>query len=129
MREVTRKLLTTAMGLAILFTSVASVHSQSLWNKAKDDKAVLALSAWFTAQNVRDLLSSTADLDKAVDWCKQYGVTKVYLEAFGRGLYADRKKLVDAKTRFLKEGFEVQGGVTTVKFGKDGVGTGWKGAQ
>src|ERR1035441_8065208 len=124
-----RKLLTLAIGIVVAFASATSIYSQPLWDKAKDDKAVLTLSIWFTAQNVRDLLSSPAGLDKAINWSKQYGVTKVYLEAFGRGLYPDRKTLADAKSRFLKEGFEVQGGVTTSQFGKDGVGIGWKGAQ
>src|ERR1017187_1892781 len=124
-----RNLLTIAIGIMFAFTSVTSVYSQDLWNMAKEDKATLALSIWFTAQNVRDSLSTTARLDSAVNWSKRYGVTKVYLEAFGRGLYADRKTLADAKARFLKEGFEVQGGVTTSQFGKDGVGNGWKGAQ
>ena len=104
-------------------------HSQPLWATAKNGKALLTLSAWFTAQDVRSFLSGSDGLDKAVNWCKQNGVTKVYLEAFGRGLYAERKTLVDAKSRFMKEGIEVQGGVTTSKFGKDGVTNGWKGAQ
>ncbi len=124
-----KKLLTIAIGIVFAFTSVNSVYSQQLWNLAKDNKATFALSVWFTARNVRDSLSTPAGLDSAVTWCKRYGVTKVYLEAFGRGLYAERKTLADAKARLLKEGFEVQGGVTTSQFGKDGVGNGWKGAQ
>jgi hypothetical protein len=95
----------------------------------KNEKGVLTLSAWVTAQDVNEYLSSTAGLNDAVNWCKQYGVTKVYLEAFGRGLYADRNLLVNAKNRFLKEGFEVQGGVTTTKFGNDGFGNGWNGLK
>ena len=124
-----RKLLMIAIAAMVVFTSITCVYSQPLWNMAKDDKAALTLSVWCTAQNVRDLLSTTAGLDSAVNWSKKYGVTKLYLEAFGRGLYAERKTLVDAKNRFLKEGFEVQGGVTTSQFGKNGVGNGWKGAQ
>ncbi|MGO9107826.1 MAG: serine hydrolase domain-containing protein, partial [Thermoguttaceae bacterium] len=106
-------------------TGAASVRSPSLWQKARNEKQVLTLSGWFTAQNVRDLLSNPGGLDAAVNWCKENGVTKVYLEAFGRGLYADRKTLVDAKNRFLKEGLEVQSGVTTTKFGKESSGNGW----
>jgi hypothetical protein len=89
---------------------------------AQSNKTVLTLTGWFTAQDVDNLLSSTAGLDNATNWCKKYGLTKVHLEAFGRGLYADRRTLVDAKDRFLKEGFVVQGGVTTYKFGKEGFG-------
>jgi hypothetical protein len=50
----------------------------------------LKLSRWFTAQDVNTLLSTISGLDSAVDWCKGLGVTKVYLEAYGRGDYAAR---------------------------------------
>src|ERR1017187_548965 len=116
MRKIAREWLTIAIGLAIVLMSVTSVYSQPLWDMAKHDKGVLALSVWFTAQNVDEFLSNPAGLDRAVNWCKQYGVTKVHLEAFGRGLYADRNTLVAAKARFQKEGIEVQSGVTTTKF-------------
>lgn len=84
-----------------------------LWDMTKINKGVLKLSVWFRAQDVDQLLSTPPGLDKAVNWCKQHGVTKVYLEAYGRGLFANRKTLVNAKERFLKEALEVQGGVLT----------------
>jgi hypothetical protein len=103
-------------------TSFATAQPHAFWNMAQDNKAVLTLTSWFTAQNVNKFLSSTAGLDDAINWCKKNGVTKVRLEAFGRGLYADRKTLAAAKNRFSKEGFVVQGGVTTYNFGKAGFG-------
>jgi len=104
--------------------NVNSVFSQPLWNLAKDSKNVLAISTLFIAQDVRDHLSTTSGLDDAVTWCKQTGITRVFIESFRGGYYADREKLVNAKQRFLKEGFVVSGCVTTVNVGKDGVG-GW----
>ena len=71
MRKILRTLLTSGLGVAILFMSVAFGHSQSLWTTAKNDKALLTLSAWFTAQDVRSFLSDTAGLDNAVNWCKE----------------------------------------------------------
>ncbi len=103
-----------------------SSTSRELWDLAKRNKEVLTLSAWFTAQDVNNLLTDATGLEDAVNWCGQNGVTKVYLEAFGRGLYADRKILTEAKTRFVEEGFEVSSGVTTTKFGKDDFGNRWK---
>ncbi len=91
----------------------------------KTNNDVLTLSVWFTAQNVDDLLSTATGLENAVHWCHQNGVTKVYLEAFGRGLYAARQTLGEAKTWFLNEGFAVSSGVTTTKFGKDDFGDQW----
>jgi hypothetical protein len=105
--------------LTIIFANVPPVFSQQS----------LKLSAWFTAQNINDLLPTPSGLDSAVAWCKSHGVTKVYLEAFGRGDYANRKTLLNAKNRFLKERLEVASGVTTSGFGKNGVGNGWNGAQ
>jgi hypothetical protein len=101
-----------------------AVHSQTLWTMANNKKTVLTLSGWFTAQDVDNLLSSPVGLDNAVNWCKENGITKIHLEAFGRGLYANRKNLTDAKKRFLKDGFVVQSGVTTVNFPKRGFGDG-----
>lgn len=100
-------------------------YGQPLWDAAKNEKGVLTLSGWFTAQDVNDFLSGTTGLDSAVNWCKQHGVTKVYLEAFGRGLYADRKTLTEAKARFGKEGFEVGSGITPTNFKKVSVGNGF----
>ncbi|MDQ2719796.1 MAG: hypothetical protein M3Z26_08585 [Bacteroidota bacterium] len=84
-----------------------------LWDLTKLNKEVLKLSVWFRAQDAEELLSTRSGLDKAISWCKQHGATKVYLEAYGRGLYANRNILVNAKEKFLKEGLEVQGGVLT----------------
>ena len=103
-------------------TSIGIAASQTLWEVARKNIDILTLTGWFTAQDVDNLLSSSAGLDNAVNWCKKNGITKVRFEAFGRGLYADRKTLLDARNRFVKEGFVVQSGVTTVDFAKSGFG-------
>lgn len=113
MRSVTRKFQKITIGLVILFSSVTSVYSQSLWNEMKNEKGTLVLSVWFTAQEVNQYLLTDIGLSNAVSWCKQYGVTKVNLESYGRGLYAKRETLLNAKMRFLNEGFVVASGVTT----------------
>jgi hypothetical protein len=79
----------------------------------------------FPAQDVRAYLSTDDGLNNAVNWCKQSGITKVYIESFRGGYYADRETLKRTKDRFLKEGFKVSGCVTTTNFGKIGVGMGW----
>ena len=78
----------------------------------------------FIAQDVRDYLSTPAGLDNAVAWCKQTGITRVFIESFRGAYYADRDAMVHARDRFLKEGFDVAGCVTTVGVGKPGSG-GW----
>jgi len=131
MKRIISKLFATCtIGLTIIFANVLSVFPQQTLrvSRVSISRQSLTLSAWFTAQNINDLLSNTSGLDSAVLWCKEHGVTKVYLEAFGRGDYAKRKTLLNAKTRFLSEGLAVASGVTTSGFGKNGVGDGWDGA-
>jgi hypothetical protein len=124
MRKISRKLLTILFGIMIVCMSVTSLFSQSLWNTAKSNKDVLTVSTLFIAEDVKEYLSTPAGLDNAVNWCKQTGITKVFIESFRGGYYADRNAMIKARDRFLKEGFEVAGCVTTVKVGKPGTG-GW----
>lgn len=123
--KIMRKLSMTGIALSIVFMNITFVYSQSLWDTAKKNKDVLTITTLFTAQNVRDYLSTPDNLNTAVNWCKQTGITKVYIEAFRGGYYAGRETLINAKKRFLNEGFEVSGCVTTTRLGKNPVGNGW----
>jgi hypothetical protein len=98
-------------------------HSQTLWDLANAKKELLRISTLFTAQNVRDHLSSEEDINEAIDWCKKTGVTHVFLETFRSRYTAERKILERAKKRFTEEGFDVSGCVTTTQVGK--ISTGW----
>ncbi|HEY9535646.1 MAG TPA: hypothetical protein VIQ77_13985 [Mucilaginibacter sp.] len=111
-----------------------AVYAQTRWTEMKKEDKVLKLAIWFTAQEVDKYLSTPAGLNDAIAWCKRYGATKVHLEAFGRGLYANKETLITARDKFRKEGIEVASGVTTTKFGKDAVNGGdgaveWTGSQ
>ena len=110
----------------VLFTLVTAtgVRAESLWELAKNSREVLTISTLFTAQNVRDHLSTDEGIDEAIDWCCKTGVTHVFLETFRDGYTAPKPMLEHAKTRFSEAGFETSGCVTTTKVGKDS--TGWK---
>lgn len=116
-----KKLLTFIFGLTLACISITCL-SQPLWDLAKKNKDVLVVTTLFTAQSVRDNLTSASGLDDAVNWCKLTGITKVYIESFRDGYYAEKETLLRAKNRFLKEGFNVSGCVTTTRFGKNGIG-------
>jgi len=119
-----RRLTGIALFTAVTIFYSVSVWSQPLWDAAKINKDVLRISTLFTAQDVRDHLSSPEGLDKAVKWCRETGLTRVFIETF-RGPYrAERGALEGARDRFVKEGFEVAGCVTPVHIGKATVG-GW----
>lgn len=108
----------------IYFTGSSSLYSQPLWEMAKNNREVLTITTIFPAGDVRDHLSDALSLDKAVNWCKQTGITKVYIESFRGGYYAERNTLLAARNRFINEGFKVSGCVTTTRLGKNGLG-GW----
>ncbi len=80
----------------------ASTPARDLWALAQRHLAVHRFSTLFTAQNVREYLSSDARLAEAIDWCKRTAVTKVYIEEF-RGAYtADRATLIKARDAFRR---------------------------
>ena len=106
-----------AAGFFALWLSV-QCQGQPLWDLAKQNKDALRISTLFAAQNVRDNLATEEGTNKAVEWCKQTGVTHVFIETFRDNYTADRDVLQRAKARFKAEGFDVSGCVTTTKVGK-----------
>jgi len=109
-------------GLLVLLMAL-KCQSQSLWDLANEQKELLKISTLFTAQNVPDYLSSEEGLSEAVKWCKETGVTHVFIETYRSRYTAEKETLQRAKSRFEKEGFEVSGCVTTTQVGK--LSTGW----
>jgi hypothetical protein len=95
-----------------------------LWALAKEKAAAHRFSTLFPAQDVRNRLGTDAGLDEAIAWCKATGVTKVYIEVFRDGYQAEKETLARARDRFRKEGFIVQGCVTTTRVGKRKAGFG-----
>jgi hypothetical protein len=63
-------------------------------------------------------------LRNAIEWCKETGITKVYLETFRSGYVAEAHTILNAKKRFEREGFHVAGCVATTEMKKNS--TGWK---
>lgn len=102
----------------------ASEGSTPLWDLAQKNESVIRLSTLFTAQNVRDYLTSAEGLNQAVQWCKDTAVTHVYLESFRDGYTAEKDTLLRAKKRFSDEGMLVSGCITTTGLGRDSV-NGW----
>jgi len=78
----------------------------------------------FTAQDVRDRLSTPAERQQALDFCHRMGITKVYLEVFRSGYQADAATLRTSRDFFRHAGLQVSGCVTTTDLGKPS--TGWK---
>ncbi len=116
---------------AALVVSLASTSSlatettaSSLWDVALENKDAFRFSTLFTAQNVRRYLSTEEGIEKAVAWCKETAVTKVFIESFRDGYRAERNALENARDRFRKEGIEASGCITTTRVGKQSL-KGW----
>ncbi len=112
--------------IGLVLSIASSAWGQPLWELAKVNRDALTVSTLFTAQDVRGHLSSDAGLDRAIDWCKKTGVTRVFVESFRDGYTAERDSLLRAKKRFLEAGIDVSGCVTPTQVGKKSV-NGWNG--
>jgi len=75
-------------------------------------------STLFTAQDVRDHLSTEQGRQEALAFCRKMGVTKVYIETFRTGYQAEEATLKAARDFFRQAGLEVSGCVTTVGVSK-----------
>jgi len=126
MRIIAKRIIAAAV-LVILALSVelpaADAPTTNLWELARRPEANHRFSTLFTAQNVRDHLADERGLDAAVAWCRQTGVTKVYVETFRSNYFAPRDLLQRARDHFRESGLEVSGCVTTTVVGKRS--TGW----
>ena len=80
-------------------------------------------STLFTAQDVRDHLSTEQGRAEALEFCRKMGITKVYVESFRGPYQAEEQTLKTARDFFRQAGLKVSGCVTTTRFGKPT--TGW----
>jgi len=81
-------------------------------------------STLFTAQDVRDHLSTEPGRQEALEFCRKMGITKVYIETFRDGYQAEEATLKVARDFFRQAGVKVSGSVATTGIGKPS--TGWK---
>jgi hypothetical protein len=81
-------------------------------------------STLFTAQDVRDYLSTEQGRQEAMTFCHKMGISKVYIESFRDGYQAEEATLKAARDFFRQAGLKVSGCVTTTGIGKPS--TGWK---
>ncbi len=81
-------------------------------------------STLFTAQDVRDHLSTEQGRQEALEFCRKMGITKVYIESFRDGYQVEEATLKAARDFFRQAGLTVSGCVTTTGIGKHS--TGWQ---
>ena len=84
--------------------------------------AAVDWSTLFTAQDVRDRLSSAEGRQQALEFCRKMGITKVYIETFRDGYQAEEATLKAARDFYRQAGLKVSGCVTTTGIGKPSSG-------
>lgn len=104
--------------------SVANAAGPDCRTLGRENQSVHRFSTLFTAQDVRDRLNTDEGIDRAIQWCRDTAVTKVYLESFRDGYQAERATLARARDRLREAGIEVSGCVTPTGVGKRS--TGWE---
>ena len=97
-------------------------HHSPIFGLAKSPARTMLLDALHSAKR-RDHLGDEQGLNAAIDWCRQTGVTKVYVETFRSNYFAPSELLQRARDRFRQSGIEVSGCVTTTIVGQRS--TGW----
>ncbi len=102
----------------------APLSAEELWELARKSREDHVFSTLFEANTVSKMLSTGADVDRAIEWCRRFGITKVYIESFRNGHQAAPTVLANAKKRFLAADIDVSGCVTTLGLGRRS--TGWK---
>src|ERR1700746_1319288 len=89
----------TLLGLGLFLPARGRADSSpglTLWDISFQNARFHQFSTLFTAHDVKQYLSSDEGLRKAAEWCKQTGITKVYVESFRDGYLAERATLQDA---------------------------------
>ncbi|MBK7979129.1 MAG: hypothetical protein IPK06_03775 [Ignavibacteriae bacterium] len=109
-----------------LFAAIVMLFSSLVFCQTKTDKIEdqfefaksrikdLRLSSYITAHAVRDLLNNETGRREALSVLRCNGITKVYIEVYRSGLAVDKKLLSEVKNYFVKNNFEVVGGIATV---------------
>jgi len=111
-----------AVGFAVLATA-RGVLSEELWPLAQSNLLVHRFSTSVKAQEMKALFTRDEAIDKAVAWCRQNGITRIYLETFRFGDLVERPLLEKVRDRFRRGGIETDGLVTPTMIGKKS--TGW----
>lgn len=75
----------------VIFSSCGTAdHTKTLWELANDNKETLTISTLFMAKSVSKYLSTGEGIDTAVEWCKETGITHIYLETYRSRYTAER---------------------------------------
>lgn len=111
----------TALVSAALFADAP--RGVDLWQLARSNARYLRISTLIAADQVIRHLSDEAGTARAIGWCKDHGITRVYIESYRDRVEPSEDVLRHARDRFLAAGLLVSGCITPTRLGKKS--TGW----
>lgn len=97
-----------------LFSAI--VCSSCTTRKAHLDEPHFAMTCKIDCVNGE--FSTKEGRDRAIDWFKRHGISRVYLESYRHGFEAPSHLLEEAKKAFEAAGLDVAGCITTTKMSK-----------
>ncbi len=110
--------------LSVLFIfTCANLFAADLWRLAQQNKDIHRYSTIFIASVVRDQLRNEEGLNQAIQFCKETGITRAFIETYRDGYTAERDALENARDHFREAGIEPTGCVTPTGLGAKS--TGW----
>jgi len=112
-----------ALSLVVRLIAVPGAEAETTWELAGRYEGTHRFATLFTAQDVRDRLSSDSGLEQAIAWCRATAVKHVFVETFRDGYQTEPATLTKVQRQFAGAGLEVSGCVTTTGLGKKS--TGW----
>jgi len=112
------------MSFLLLPTTTVSSDESKLSFLAKIYENTFQFSTLITAQTVRDEFSTDEGVDRAIQWCRKTGVSRVFIETYRNGYMAKEEDLKRGRDAFKKAGFITDGCVTTTGIGVES--NGWK---
>jgi len=110
--------------LPLFFLGAAEGATPDMWALAQQNADALRISTLFTAQQVPRYLPDDAAIEHSIAWCKEHGITHVYIESFRTGSVPPKETLARARDRFREAGLLVSGCITPAGYGRRS--TGWE---
>ncbi len=109
---------------ATMMTHGSADAPTDTWALARRHARTYRVSTLIAADQVVNMLKDEAGVQRAIGWCKQHGITRVYIESYRDKVEPSDEALRRARDGFRTAGFLVSGCITPTQIGKPS--TGWK---
>lgn len=110
--------------LSAMVPQPAPQGAENVWALAQRHAKTYRVSTLIDASQVARLFRDDAGVQQAIRWCKEHGITHVYIESYRDKVEPPDENLKRARDAFRAAGFLVSGCITPTQIGKQS--TGWR---